>query len=378
MIIKDDKYEIVREYNLRKSWFSERAKMFSKLSEENAMLINDVQFQLTNLEEGNLDLFMYVDGVKKTRMLLSSDSYPLPKIRKWLEQIVDDRMQIASVRIDNDNLHTVLCYEHLCPAEIGWSKDDEDFDADSCYDIGLFYLYSIGSGSIEIYAICKTKDFINNMYMTFLCFSGFEGNNPKSSLNFTMDWYYDSELGYMGYWGKGRLWESIKDEVAARWNNWTFYEEIKSPLLEWNYISKEPYKYRFPQFKDHTRVTEMIQMWAEWGDALFWECGGCCGDCTIIHTDDGDIDISGIEGLKEWYEEFNSSNPCVAWSEDKQKNWNERGWYFALKIRELLPDNIDLCYYWLPTKHKIESVRTPMRLVPNRHCWIENYRQKQK
>lgn len=184
-------------------------------------------------------------------------------------------------------------------------------------------------------------------------------------LDFTENWYWDSESGFMSEVNKGMTWGDIK----LKWNNWTFYNEIKSAKIEWNAISDLPYRHNKLHFQEPALVSEMINMWAEWGDALFWSVDGCCGDCKVIHTDSGDIDLSRIDGLKEWYEEFDHSDPCVKWSKEKLDKWDKRGWQLAMKVREVLPDNIDLCYYWLLNKFDIKGVAPLMRLVPNQRFW---------
>lgn len=270
------------------------------------------------------------------------------------------------MRIVDDNLHTIFCYEHILPAENGWDRKYGDFDAHVCYDVGLFYVYSTKRDVIESFAVCKTKDFVERLYMTFLCFAGFQGGSKKRQLDFTQNWYWDTELGFMNETVKGMTWDDIK----LKWNNWTFYNELKSTKVEWNAVSDLPYRHNNIHFQKPAKVNEMINMWAEWGDALFWYYDGCCGDCTVINTASGDIDLSGIDGLKDWYEEFDNSEPCAEWPKEKQDKWYKRGWQLSIKVRELLPDNIDLCYYWLPSKYEIKDVAPMMRLVPNRRFWI--------
>jgi hypothetical protein len=347
-----------RETYLRQPWMSERAKLFSEITIADIQL-NEVQVQLKNLDSGWLDFYIYIDGIEKATINLSRAMDPLPNIKRWLEQIGDDTLPIAAVDIDEEGHHAIMCYEHLSKAQYEIIKCNDKFDAETCYDIGLFYVYETSDDRINAYAVCKTKELINTIYMKFLCFSGFNGASKKRPLNFLVDWYYDN-IDYSD------------NKIDESCNNWTFYNEIKSPLIEWNISNKEPYRCTKPTFKPYVKVNEMIQMWAEWGDALFWVCDGCCGDCSTLYCDTGIFDLSNITGLKEWYDEFNNSLSEEPWSENRENKWYQRGYKLALQIREILPDNIELCYYWLTFKHDIEDVQEPLRLIPNKHCWIEH------
>jgi len=358
----------VRRTYLDVPWFEERAKLFSEISQEGLKFV-DFQIQLTNLEAGWLDLNIFIEGVQRATVKLSRAFNPLPRIKRWLEQVVDDTLPMAAMDIDEEGIHAIFCYEHLSLAQYGWTKYGDTFDADTCYDIGWFYIYETGTDKILCHALCKTKDFVNKFYMTFLCFAGFKGASRKHPIHFSVDWYYDNTSDY--YDGECISTEElIKRMEADDNNNWTFYNEIKSPMVEWNATSKEPYRCCWIEFAKPSKVSELIHMWAEWGDALFWSVDGCCGNCHVIHTDSGDFDLSCIDGLQEWYEEFDFSDPCVEWPKEKQDKWDEKGWQLAMKIRELLPDNIDLCYYWLPNKYNIKGVAPLLRLVPNQRLWI--------
>ena len=76
-----------------------------------------------------------------------------------------------------------------------------------------------------------------------------------------------------------RLKLAYDDDGNPTEDRWTFYNHIKSSLIEWNYDSKEAYRHVKPKFKETPAVKETVHMWAEWGDALFWhQRGGCCGN----------------------------------------------------------------------------------------------------
>ena len=93
---------------------------------------------------------------------------------------------------------------------------------------------------------------------------------------------------------------------------------------------------------------ETIWMWAEYGDALFWnQEGGCIGDSHELITDcRGErIDLSGIEGLAEWYARFDDdARPAFEWTPEEYDAWIEEGWKYARAVRRILPDEIELQY----------------------------------
>ena len=93
---------------------------------------------------------------------------------------------------------------------------------------------------------------------------------------------------------------------------------------------------------------ETVWMWAEYGDALFWNRdGGCIGNCHELITDrhHKKVDLSGIVGLAEWYARFDDDKyPAYEWSPQEYTAWIEEGWKYAYAVRRILPDEIELLY----------------------------------
>ena len=112
---------------------------------------------------------------------------------------------------------------------------------------------------------------------------------------------------------------------------------------------------------------ETIWMWAEYGDALFWcRDGGCCGDAKSLVNEHRHkrIDLTGIEGLQEWYNRFDDeSYPAYAWPPEEYRAWIEEGWKYAYAVRELLPDEIELLYEY-DTKGEPYPVPRSARVTP--------------
>jgi len=108
-------------------------------------------------------------------------------------------------------------------------------------------------------------------------------------------------------------------------------------------------------------------MWPEYGGALFWrKDGGCCGDCNVLFTEHNQlsIDVSQIEGLKEWYKRFDDdSKPPYTWSTKVYKTWVDQGWEYAYAVRNLLPDYIDM-YYLRDEKGKPYPVTRNNHILP--------------
>ena len=113
---------------------------------------------------------------------------------------------------------------------------------------------------------------------------------------------------------------------------------------------------------------ETIYMWAEYGNALFWHKGqGCCGDSrSIITRSKRVIDLSGIYGLKEWYARYDDDrHPAYEWSPEEYNSWNEEGQKYALAVRGVLPDIIDLVYGF-GNGDSILSVPRKGKVVPSK------------
>ena len=331
-------------YNyLGKKWHSTRGELYQEMAESD-WKTNEVRASLSKPDSGWIYFSLYVDGKEKTTLSVSAPFNSIQSIRRWLESIVE-KNPISILEIEEEGHGAVLVYEHL-------QKCDKK---KSNQDLGLFYVFDSAEENMPVKAICKTKDFVETLYMTFLTYAGFRGASLKKPIDFYRHWFVFSE----------NIFEEEEGDEAYGYDNWTFYEEMKSPLIEW-YVSekKDPF-YRVPQFEKQEKVTEMINMWAEWGDALFWVNDGCCGDCEVIHANSGDIDLTGIKGLKEWYEEFSHSNPCEKWSVEKERAWNRRGFELAKEIRKILTDHIELCYDRISYKHNIENIDVPLRMVPN-------------
>lgn len=103
-----------------------------------------------------------------------------------------------------------------------------------------------------------------------------------------------------------------------------------------------------------------ILMSPDYANALFWDVDGiwnaegCCigGYDEIYLGEDGEeitIDLSKINGLKEWFIDWDNKTiyPTNPWTDSQWREWWAKGLEFAKAVNELLPDNIELKYFTL-------------------------------
>ena len=169
----------------------------------------------------------------------------------------------------------------------------------------------------------------------------------------------DFRKWYMG-------WDYDNQKIHA---NWEFYNLIKSPFIEKMIYGKDVH-IRWNETKAPVYIKHFILMYPDYADALFLGKGVNTGGCTDMWLEDeeGHFDMSSIGGLKEWQMEYESKED--SWSEEEEKDFYDRGWKLAKEVRKLLPDNIELVYYYpLLYKYKISKYDTEYKLVPNERTY---------
>lgn len=336
-----------------KGWFSHRRQLYAELARTKDLFskTDSVFFRMGAPDLGCIDYELFVNGQLRYSSMFSEIFDPFENMRNWLESIVKGRCPIHSLTIETEGPQTFWIYEALC--------EDE-----STPDMGLFYVYDSSNDKMFIAAIVNKHDFVTAFYLALLDLAS-NGYNRKKC-DFGKHWYAPQTL-----------WHRTKR------NNWTFYNSVKSPLIEWylhpNPDSSAPYQ----QFRKMPKIRETIQMWCDFGDALFWgrgndAHGACIGDVDSFDTHTcGTIDLSSVDGLQAWYDEWNKislDSIIEEKNESVSDEWFERGRQLALKVRELLPDTIDLFYYdWYPAidVQKDDEYQFPERLpmiIPNPHA----------
>ena len=330
-----------------KGWFAERSRVYKELSERDNLFekLDSTFFYFTSPEAGWIDMEMYLNGKKRLTCDCSEVFDPFIEMRMWLEDIVRSINMENTMRIDCEGREVYLHYEKLRDAEDGVEgrgKSAVFYDVNTRPEIGLFYVYDSDSDTIPFYAICETKDFVNSVYLALLSLCGNCYNTHHS--DFASHWYYSEN----------------NLRTFHKLNNMTFYNDIKSPLIEWNIRSPRAYGADI-RFRKMPKIKETISMWCDYGDALFWGRGtdgkgGCCGNADSLFTETaGEIKLDSIKGLREWYEKWDSASLSDNWTKKQWRDWDARGYSFALQVRKLLPDTIDLFYNnWYP---KIKVVR---------------------
>ncbi len=124
---------------------------------------------------------------------------------------------------------------------------------------------------------------------------------------------------------------------------WQPYNTFKSPKVEHN-ISD----ILSSQFTDPNKepISETLVMFPDFGDCIFWDTMGIgCGDYKEINAESGDIKLN-VPDLKDWAEEMCNPKKDTCF----EYLW-EKGWQLALRVRDQLPDNIDLYYMCYDPAH---------------------------
>lgn len=154
------------------------------------------------------------------------------------------------------------------------------------------------------------------------------------------------------------------------------YNTIKSPLVEWSIYSDCAYRHLHPTFKPTPKIEEVVHMWPDYGDAIFWaQDGANSGDSSILYTTIRTIALTPISSeLQEWYNEWEGLPNEDEWSNEKEhKIWLFKGWELAKKVRLLLPESVDLFYDWRPYKvpHSIVGFVEIPHIVPDERTLVK-------
>lgn len=337
-------------------WHEARSKVYKTFAEYYTIQTSEVYFEFSAPDVGWADVSVYCDGHKKHIFPISAAFDPFADIKVWLEDIVNDFKLSSDICIDAEGRTIILHYEHLRLAEVGSERKfvhedrDEDewqsYDAMSCPDLGLFYIYDSDSMEIPMVCCCETKQFLFALYHAMLEFA------RDKNHNIGQEWYY------------------MESDDRDRSD---LYNEIKSPMIEWGIYSDHAYRHLRPTFIEREPVQETIHMWPDWGGACFWDDNGIgSGDTHYLlygdEQNEHEIDLGSVEGLQEWYEEFDCQDIPKGMSKEEHVKWLAKGWEVAMKVRQLLPPHVDLYYMqkaYKGIKDKNGYVKTHARIVPD-------------
>lgn len=341
-----------------KGWFLERARIYQQFGERFPKSLDKVTFSFSNPKAGWMDMTVKVNDEIKLEVPISTCFNPFMDFSRWMQDIVKEAYQEQTVGFDYEGAGCYFHYEQLISPQIGAEVIyDENgnrtnewryFDANSRYEVGLFYIYNSGMDNIPVCAVCKTKDFINSFY-TALLWHFANGNK-----NFEHEWFYGENADYK----------------KPRYTNWTLYNWVKSPLLDWNYRTGRTYACDRPRFTKSPKIQSAIKLWPEYGDALFWSMDNkCCGSATEIWNANGvRVDLSSISGLREWYDKYGADvHPAYEWTEEEYVQWCKDGHQYLESIRKLLPSEIDLFVNLGQDPDDLpELIADPSRFIPRK------------
>ncbi len=314
-------------------WYKARAELYGGVAKWDEKEVEEVFFNFSKPNAGWIDMSIYSNGKKLHSFPMSAALDPFNEMRTWMEDIANDFKLSADLNIDAEGRNIVLHYERLSLAEVVVRRKHvhEDRDQDQWESLnavtepeyGLFFVYDTATESVPVLCYCKTKQFLHALYVGLLEYAS--RSEAKSSIRH--GWYY----------------------LDHSHDNWTLYNTIKSPLIEWCIYSDHGYRHLRPSFETPARIKETVHMWAEWSDGLFWhQRGGCCGNAEkfFVDTEGTVIDLSSMPEIRQWYDEFDTRVPEEPWPSEDYNAWLNRGWNLAIKIRQLLPESVDLFYEW--------------------------------
>lgn len=130
----------------------------------------------------------------------------------------------------------------------------------------------------------------------------------------------------------------------------TFYNQIKSPIVE-NYICNRKTNVNNIVFCRQQRINHIITICPDF-DYLYQDEEGICDGFSDKDTIEIDFENIGkkiikIDGFEDWWKEYVNATDFANTTTDPSFDyevWHKRGLVFAQKLREQLPDNIDLWY----------------------------------
>lgn len=368
---------MIHTFNSHK-YYAKRGKFLLDVSDGKLTHISEIRVAFGEPEVGWIDMSIYVDGVKKSTINWSDVFDPSKDMVEWLKDILSYDKSLNQLVIDQESSKGILTYEEygvkeVAPDYTGAPRDkDGKINADfkrqrkiEAYNnriqLGLFTVYETYDDSMPVQVIVSERQLVSAIYLGLLTYAAtFPFTDFDKS--FSSNWDFHCILGNEYYD------DDDNDERIEyhRKGQWTFYNIIKSPEIELKLYEGDGWGYdklkQVPGRK--VCIQDYIIMWSEWGGGLFWQ-GKCCGNADKIYLGDKVIDLTDIAGLRHWYEEFDESTPEDPWNGRKRNEWMNRGRLFAFEIRKRLPEDIDLFYYWLPFKHRVEGLPEVMEIIPN-------------
>ena len=85
--------------------------------------------------------------------------------------------------------------------------------------------------------------------------------------------------------------------------------------------------------------------------SLFWDDEDCgIGDVDCFWIGDKEYSLESLEGIKGWFYQADKYDPysdVTDFQVEGMEEWINKGYQYALQVRDILPDNIALYYgFW--------------------------------
>ena len=85
--------------------------------------------------------------------------------------------------------------------------------------------------------------------------------------------------------------------------------------------------------------------------SLIWDDEDCgIGDVDCFRIGDKEYSLESLEGIKEWFYQADKYDPysdVTDFQVEGMEEWINKGYQYALQVRDILPDNIALYYgFW--------------------------------
>lgn len=351
--------------------------------EHNALRkVDDFNVSLNDPKQGAMTIFFTLGEYDDVACDLLAASDDLQKIKEWMEAIARDERQTSVALGAGAKLTCELTDIPESSVEKTYRYLDELFPSPIA-------VVSVTTDDGETYSsVLKIKHFINLLYVSLLT-GGYD--YPRV---LRRQWYPFTE-------------RFQKEEEFPKWMRRNLYwhqSMLASPLLEWYLQSSESYTLAKPQFQYEPGCAHVLCMWADFGSSIFWNIirGGSLGEPNFLELGDYVFDLSDIEGIYEWYDDFlelaydfdevEADFPdeiIVEKITDEGKlatlhqtrEWHIRGFELAQEVRKRLPLNVILIYqqswdvanglpYFERDKGRIIFDSRKIDKRPNRHSWI--------
>jgi len=317
-----------------KDWMRERGAVYEQYAKGLPATCDEIGISMNLDHFGWLDTTLYKNGKKVIEMPLSEIAYPLISIVNWLERIIDlpgtnDRFE-ESLHLDCEGNHVMMHYELVHAPEFGAVEDYQ----------GLVIVYGTWVEDPKweestMSAIVSLPDFVASIYNGILnLFAPLPGRK-----------YTEEEI--IESWPAE---DGDADDVMQ------LYNEVKSPKLEW-FLAPKEYGQWFDVDFVKKQIRDTVLMEAR-PDGLFWNLNNeCIGNHDALHIGDTICSLSKVQDLGQWSSRL--FNPDTA----KYDRWLDQGYLLAMKIREVMPVDVDL--FFVNNHLKYNTGRVLYRIVPD-------------